>query len=122
LSKKELDAHMPHLAKDVIKSDDYGDLLAKSLQSLLTQAQDIVQEARNEQMYKTALDGLKVMGNLLTTQAKIMGYAPQDQKNNFQVNLSLSPQDVSKLAEDFTSTVEVETPNVSNQSPEGGES
>ena len=107
LTEKQVKDHLPHIAKEMVtpSSPDYGDMIIKSVEDIMKQAQEIVNEARQESLYRTALDGLKVMGALLTTQAKLLGHLKPEQKNNVNVSLSLSPAEVAKLADDYTSTV-----------------
>lgn len=85
-------------------------MLVRSVDSILQQAQDIVTDAKTENLYRTALDGLKIMGSLLVTQAKLLGHLKPDQKNSVNVHLSMSPKEVAKLAEDYSSTA-IELPN-----------
>jgi len=115
ISEKELEDHLPHVAKELVSpsSPEYGEMIVKSVQDIMRQAQEIVDEARAESLYRTALDGLKVMGALLTTQAKLLGHLKPDQKNNVNLTVSLSPKEVAKLADDYASTV-VEIPDEIN--------
>ena len=107
LTEKQVKDHLPHLAKELVSpsSPEYGDMIIKSVDDIMKQAQEIVNEARTENLYRTALDGLKIMGSLLTTQAKLLGHLKPEQKNSVNVSLSLSPQEVAKLADDYTATV-----------------
>ena len=111
VTPKELEDHLPHVAKELVapSSPEYGEMIIKSVQDIMRQAQEIVDEARAESLYRTALDGLKVMGALLTTQAKLLGHLKPDQKNSLSLNVSLTPKEVAKLADDYASTV-VEIP------------
>jgi len=107
LTKTEVEEHLPHIAKEMVEpsSPEYGDMIIKSVDDMLRQAQEIVNEARSENLYRTALDGLKIMGALLTTQAKLLGHLKPDQKNSVNLHVSLPANEVAKLAEDYAATV-----------------
>jgi len=109
LSAKQVKKHLPHLAKEMVapSSPEYSKKIVGAVEDLLTQAQEIVDLSKGEGLYKTALDGLKTMGTLLTTQAKLLGHLDTT-NNTTNVSVVMSPKDVAKLAEDYQNTVEAE--------------
>ena len=105
--------HLKESATEVVQSKDYTAKIVDVLEDTINDAREIIQEARGEQLYTTALNGMRILAGILETQAKILGIADKHASKSNQtlhLHMSVPPSEVSKMAEDYKSTVEVLPP------------
>lgn len=103
--------HIKESATEVVQSKDYTTKIISILEEVVGDTQEIIQEARGEQLYTTALNGMRILASILETQAKILGIADKHAGKSNQtlhLHMSVPPSEVSKMAEDYKATVEIE--------------
>jgi hypothetical protein len=110
VSKSMMTKHLKESATEVVQSKDYTAKIVDVLEDTINDTREIIQEARGEQLYTTALNGMRILAGILETQAKILGIADKHASKSNQtlhLHMSVPPSEVSKMAEDYKSTVEV---------------
>ena len=105
--------HKKETAVQLAQDEGYTTKVVSALDEAITDTKDIIQEAREAESYHTAIAGLKVLAQILETQAKIMGVADKHASKSNQtlhLHMNVSQDEVKKLAEDYKSTtIEIES-------------
>ena len=109
MTKAAVKSHVKHAAPEIVSKAEYGNNVVDALQEAINTAKEVIEDARGEQMYGTAINGLKVLAGILETQAKIMGVVDKGSgANNLHLHVAVPTEDLSKLAEDYKATVDTE--------------
>ena len=105
IPRGSVEKHASHVAADLMDKEDYGPKILHTLDSVLEEASDIIQEARSDQAYAAALNGIKIIGGLLETQAKLLGLLSPHSSKSVHVHLAVPKEEVAKMADDYRTTV-----------------
>ena len=82
--------------------------MLQSLEVALRDCRDIVQEARGDGSYTAAVNGIRAIGTLIETQAKLVGLASASKQKSVAVSMALPDEELDKLANDYHSTVVID--------------
>ena len=108
VSRSAMNKHLEHIGSDVTAVEDYGTRLLQTLEVALQDCRDIVQEAREDGSYAAAVNGIKAIGTLIETQAKLVGLASASKQKSVAVTMSLPDDELNKLAQNFRDTVVID--------------
>lgn len=100
--------HLEHIGSDVTAAENYGNRLLQSLEVALQDCRDIVQEARGDGSYTAAVNGIRAIGTLIETQAKLVGLANASKNKSVAISMSLPDDELDKLANDYHATVVID--------------
>jgi len=103
-----MNRHLEHLGAELSATEDYGTRLLQSLEVALQDCRDIVQEARDDGSYNAAVNGIKAIGSLIETQAKLVGLANASRQKNVAISMALPEDELDKLAQNYRATVVVD--------------
>ena len=103
MSRNMVKKHASHVASSLSSNEDYGPKILTKLEDVLDEASQIIGEARSAEAYAAALNGIKIIGGLLETQAKLLGLLSPNK--NVHVHVGVPTEELAKMAEDYTTTV-----------------
>lgn len=103
-----MNKHLEHIGSDVSAAEDYGTRLLQSLEVALQDCRDIVQDARADQAYSAAVNGIRAIGSLIETQAKLVGLANSSKQKSVAISMSLPDEELDMLANNYHATVVVD--------------
>jgi hypothetical protein len=105
MTRNMVKTHAGHAVEKVAAEESYGPKILGKLDHILNEASDIIDEARHAEAYSAALNGIKIIGGLLETQAKLLGLLSPSTTKKIHVHVAVPQEEVAKMAEDYRATV-----------------
>ncbi len=105
MTRNMVKKHASHAIDKVSSEESYGPKILGKLDHILNEASDIIDEARHAEAYSAALNGIKIIGGLLETQAKLLGLLSPNSSKSVHVHVAVPPEEVAKMADDYRKTV-----------------